>query len=128
MARRSILLRRVIATVDSSWTFDPVPLVLLAAAGWLYARRWRAARGEANAKRSHQAMVVARAHDAPTWRAWCFAGSLAAGFAALVSPVDSLGDSVLTMHMVQHLLLLDVAPILGILGLTRVILRPATRR
>jgi putative membrane protein len=34
---------------------------------------------------------------------------------------------VLTMHMVQHLLLLDIAPILGILGFTRVILRPVTR-
>ena len=32
------------------------------------------------------------------------------------------------MHMVQHILLLDVAPILLILGLTKVILRPATRR
>ena len=32
------------------------------------------------------------------------------------------------MHMVQHILLLDVVPILLILGLTKVILRPATRR
>jgi putative membrane protein len=32
------------------------------------------------------------------------------------------------MHMVQHLLLLDLAPILCILGLTKVILRPVTRR
>ena len=32
------------------------------------------------------------------------------------------------MHMAQHILLLDVAPILLILGLTKVILRPATRR
>ena len=116
------------AAVDASWTLDPAPLVLLAVAGYLYARRWRGARAAANAKRSHQAMLVARAHDAPRWRAWCFAGALLAVFAALISPVDELGHSVLTMHMVQHLLLLDVAPILGILGLTRVILRPATRR
>jgi cytochrome c oxidase assembly factor CtaG len=32
------------------------------------------------------------------------------------------------MHMVQHLLIVDVAAILLTLGLTRVILRPATRR
>jgi len=32
------------------------------------------------------------------------------------------------MHMVQHILLLDIAPILLILGLTKVLLRPATRR
>ena len=32
------------------------------------------------------------------------------------------------MHMVQHILLLDIAPILLILGLTKVLLRPITRR
>ena len=31
------------------------------------------------------------------------------------------------MHMVQHILLLDIVPILCILGLTRVLLRPVTR-
>ncbi len=31
------------------------------------------------------------------------------------------------MHMIQHMLLLDVVPILAILGLTKVILRPVTR-
>jgi len=118
----------VIGGVDASWTLDPAPLALMAAAAYLYARRWRAARAAADAKRSHQAMLIARAHDAPRWRAWCFAFAIAAVFVALISPVDNLGHSVLTMHMVQHLLLLDVAPILGILGLTRVILRPATRR
>jgi cytochrome c oxidase assembly factor CtaG len=72
-------------------------------------------------------MLYARAHEAPPWRAVCFALALLAGFAALVSPVDRLGEQVLVMHMVQHLLLLDVAPILGLLGLTRVLLRPVTR-
>ncbi len=32
------------------------------------------------------------------------------------------------MHMIQHLLLIDLAPILVLLGLTKVLLRPATRR
>jgi cytochrome c oxidase assembly factor CtaG len=31
------------------------------------------------------------------------------------------------MHMTQHILLLDIAPILAILGLTKVMLRPLTR-
>ena len=34
----------------------------------------------------------------------------------------------LVMHMVQHVLLLDIAPILLILGLTKGLLRPVTRR
>jgi cytochrome c oxidase assembly factor CtaG len=53
---------------------------------------------------------------------------LLAVLVALVSPVDVLGEQLLLMHMVQHILLLDVAPILMILGLTKVLLRPATRR
>jgi cytochrome c oxidase assembly factor CtaG len=48
--------------------------------------------------------------------------------AALCSPIDRLGEQILAMHMVQHVLLLDVAPILLILGFTKVLLRPATRR
>jgi cytochrome c oxidase assembly factor CtaG len=48
--------------------------------------------------------------------------------AALVSPLDTLGDQLMVMHMVQHMLLLDVAPILLILGLTKGLLRPITRR
>jgi cytochrome c oxidase assembly factor CtaG len=49
--------------------------------------------------------------------------------AALASPLDGLGDDYLfSAHMVQHLLLGDIAPLVILLGLTRVILRPATRR
>ena len=46
---------------------------------------------------------------------------------ALISPLDALADQLFFMHMVQHMLLLDVVPILAILGLTKVILRPVTR-
>jgi len=47
---------------------------------------------------------------------------------ALISPIDRLAEQVFAMHMVQHVLLLDIAPILLILGLTRVILRPVARQ
>jgi cytochrome c oxidase assembly factor CtaG len=57
-----------------------------------------------------------------------FTAGLIAVFAALISPIDSLADQLLVMHMVQHLLLLDIAPILLILGFTKVLLRPVTRR
>jgi putative membrane protein len=48
---------------------------------------------------------------------------------ALVSPIDALGEDYLfTMHMSQHILLGDIAPLLLLLSLSRVIMRPATRR
>jgi len=47
--------------------------------------------------------------------------------AALVSPLDALGDQLMVIHMVQHMLLLDLAPILMILGLTKGLLPPVTR-
>ena len=48
--------------------------------------------------------------------------------AALISPIDDLADNLLVIHMVQHLLLLDLMPIFLILSLTKGILRPVTRR
>ncbi len=47
---------------------------------------------------------------------------------ALLSPVDRLAEQVFAMHMVQHVLLLDLVPILLMLSLTKVLLRPVTRR
>jgi putative membrane protein len=103
-------------SVDSSWTFAPI--VLLALAGYLgvYVARWRSARSEGGAR------------AAGGWRlvAWC--GGVLTLFVALISPVDRLGEQLASMHMVQHLLVADVAAILLTLGLTRHILRPATRR
>src|SRR5438477_244270 len=56
------------------------------------------------------------------------AGGIGALFVALISPVDRLAEQLFVMHMVQHLLIVDVAAILLTLGLTKVILRPVTRR
>jgi putative membrane protein len=102
-------------TPDASWTFAPGVLLVLALAAGAYGKRWRAARAD-------------RSHPPSPWRMLAFAGGLLAVFAALISPIDSLADQLLVMHMVQHLLLLDIAPILLILGLTKVLLRPVTRR
>lgn len=101
---------------DASWTLSPGVLTLLALGGFLYVRRWRRARREAG--------VAA----APVWRLVFFLAGLGFTFAALISPVDRLGEQLFVMHMVQHILVLDIASILLILGLTKVILRPVTRR
>ena len=102
--------------VDYSWSWDPGILLLLAVATGVYVRRWR----------------QARASDGPRgasgWRLVSFLGGIAMVFIALISPVDVLGSQIFAMHMAQHLLLADLAAILFILGFTKVILRPATRR
>ena len=43
---------------------------------------------------------------------------------ALVSPLDGLADELLTFHMLQHLLIMDVAALLIVLGLTGPIMQP----
>jgi len=93
--------------------------VLIGAAlvGSAYLARWRRVR----------AISSRTGADAPVWRLCCFTGSLLAALLALVSPVDALADQLFFMHMIQHMLLLDVVPILAILGFTKVILRPLTR-
>jgi putative membrane protein len=103
-------------SVDTSWTFAPV--VLLALAGYLgiYFARWRTSRREGGPR------------AASGWRLAAWTGGVLTLFVALVSPVDRLGEQLASMHMVQHLLIADIAAILLTLGLTRHILRPATRR
>jgi len=102
--------------LDSSWTFAPIVLIALGGYLGVYVARWRTSRREGGTR------------AASGWRlaAWC--GGVATLFVALVSPVDALGEQLMTMHMVQHLLIADIAAILLTLGLTRHILRPATRR
>jgi putative membrane protein len=101
---------------DYSWTLDPGPIALMALALVLYVQRWRHARAQGGAR------------AAPGWRLACFVAGIAGVAVALVSPVDRLGEQAFSMHMVQHVLLLDLAPIALVCGLTKVILRPVTRR
>ena len=99
------------------WFSDPAvlaPLLLFAA---IYVWRFARARREAGGR------------GAGPLQAAAFAGGMVALLAALVSPIDGLGEHYLfSAHMVQHLLLGDVAPLLILLALSRVIMRPATRR
>ena len=83
--------------------------MLVAALTFIYVRRWREV-------------------DGSLGRLVSFLGGMALVLIALCSPVDRLGEQLFLMHMVQHLLLLDLAPILVLLGLTKVLLRPLTRR
>lgn len=101
---------------DASWTFDPGVVIALALYSALYVVRWRRAR------------TPREPHPPTVGNLLVFASGILVFVAALCSPIDRLAEQLLVMHMVQHVLLLDVGPILLILGLTKVLLRPATRR
>jgi putative membrane protein len=103
---------------NASWTLDPGVIIGVAIAGGAYGVRWR---------RVRRGRSTLRQAEAPVWRLLCFLGALLTVVVALVSPVDALADQVFFMHMIQHMLLLDLVPILAILGFTKVILRPVTR-
>jgi cytochrome c oxidase assembly factor CtaG len=99
-----------------SWTLEPSVLAGVAVLGALYALAWRRGRATGSAHK-------------PGWgRMAVFALGLGMILVALISPIDVLGDQLLVMHMVQHVILLDIAPICLILGLNKVLLRPVTRK
>jgi putative membrane protein len=99
------------------WLSDPAVLAPLALLAGIYVWRFRQARREAGGR------------GAGPLQAAAFAGAMVALLAALVSPIEGLGEDYLfSAHMVQHVLLGDIAPLLLLLALTRVIMRPATRR
>jgi putative membrane protein len=102
--------------VDPRWTFAPIVLIALACYLGIYTARWRTSRREGGARAAGVGHLV-------LWTT-----GVALLFVALISPVDALGEQLSSMHMVQHLLIADLAPICLTLALTKHILRPVTRR
>ena len=97
------------------WLADPAVLAPIALLVVVYVVRFRAVRREGR--------------GAGPLHALAFAGAIAAMLGALASPLDGLGaDYLFSAHMLQHVLLGDIAPLLLLLSLSRVIMRPATRR
>jgi putative membrane protein len=90
--------------------FAPLEVLPLLAAAVLYARR--------------SLTLAARGRPVPLWRQLCFAAGLLAIAVALVSPVAHLAEELVIAHMVEHLLLGDVATLLLVLGLTGPLLQP----
>ena len=104
------------------WLSDPAVLAPLALLAGIYVWRFTRVRSEAQARGRP-------ASGAGPLQALAFGAGMLALLAALVSPVDGLGEDYLfSAHMVQHVLLGDIAPLLILLGLSRTIMRPATRR
>jgi putative membrane protein len=93
------------------WTFDPLQLAPLVLAGLFYARRART--------------LASRGAPVPRWRMTSFAAGLALAFIALASPIHALGEERLfSAHMLQHVVLGDLAALAIVAGLTGPVLRP----
>ncbi len=94
-----------------AWTFNSAQVLALLVIGVLYVRRARRLAGKGQAPE--------------TWRIVCFAVGMTVVVAALMSPIDSLGETRLFLfHMLQHILIGDIGPIFLTLGLTGPMLRP----
>lgn len=58
------------------------------------------------------------------WRALSFVTGVLLVVAVQIGPIDSLGDEVLMVHMIQHIIIGDFCSLLIVLGLTGPVLQP----
>src|SRR4051812_30531689 len=97
--------------VTAHWTLDPAPVCSAVAVGAAYAVRART--------------LSLAGRPVSAWKQICFHTGLVVFVLALVSPVDWIGEERLFyVHMIQHLMLGDLAPLLIVLGLNGPLLRP----
>ena len=94
----------------SSGVFEPLQIAGLTAFGAAYGIR------AANLSRAGRPV--------PTWRVVSYFSGIALIAIAFVSPLAHLGGELVFAHMVQHLLIADIAALLIVLGLTRAVLQP----
>lgn len=94
-------------------SFQVAVAVAIAVSGGIYIARWRG---------------VQRESDAGAWRLAAFVGGILALLIALVSPIAALGERMFVWHMIQHILLVDLAPVLLLGGATQALLEPITAR
>ena len=93
----------VLGELLRTWSLPVGPLIALLIVLLLYLRGWLLAR-------------KTRERELPLWRAGCFVGGVVALWIAIASPIDALDDYLLTAHMIQHFLLMSIAPPLIALG------------
>ena len=94
----------------TSWTLDPFQLALIALGAFAYRRRSRT--------------LSARGAPVPAWRRGLFWTSVALMLLALASPVHAFGEQLFAFHMLQHVLLGDLAALCFVASLTGPLLRP----
>lgn len=99
-----------LAAIDADLAFAVVELSLLTVAVVLYGQR---------------AMTLShKGRPVPRWRIAMFGVGLLLAAMPLLTPLGSIADELVLAHMIEHLLIGDLAPIFLVLGLTRSLLQP----
>jgi cytochrome c oxidase assembly factor CtaG len=92
-----------VKAVFGSWSIPSGPAVAILVSFIFYLRGW--------------IRLQFRVPDRfPVWRLLSFAGGLATVFVAVASPLDAFAGLLLQVHMIQHLLLMMLAPPLILAG------------
>jgi cytochrome c oxidase assembly factor CtaG len=93
------------------WSFEPLQIVPTVIVAVLYLRRART--------------LARRGQPVPRWRQVMFWTGIGLTVLALNSPIDSLGEEhFFFIHMLQHVIIGDLAPLCFVLGMTGPLLRP----
>lgn len=101
----------IAAAAGTTWSFDPLELAPTVAVSYLYLSRTRSL--------ARRGLPVERS------RQWLFWTGILLVVIALDSPVDAVGErDFFFVHMIQHVLLGDLAPLCFVAGLTGPVLRP----
>ena len=104
-------LSMALASLAGNWNFEPFQLVPTLVASLLYLRRTRT--------------LARRGTPVAGWRRWIFWLGIALVVLALNSPLDAIGEhDLFFIHMTQHVVLGDLAPLCFVAGLTGPVLRP----
>jgi cytochrome c oxidase assembly factor CtaG len=100
-----------VASIATSWNLEPLQLAPTLLVSYAYLRRTRT--------------LARRGQPVAGWRQFLFWLGIALVIAALNSPIDELGEQhFFWVHMTQHVLLGDLAPLCFVAGLTGPVLRP----
>jgi putative membrane protein len=100
----------ILPIAHESGVFGPLELLPMLVAAGLYAKR--------------SLTLAHRGRPVPLWRQGCFASGLLLIAVALISPISDAAEELVIAHMVEHLLIGDVATLLLVLGLTGPLLQP----
>lgn len=101
----------VLRAVLSSWDLRLSVIVVLVSLGSLYTVGWRRLRIRTKKARSLR-QNKGRSELVAPWRLVSYLSGLIIIAISLMSPIDPLGQQLFFMHMIQHLLLIMIAPVL----------------